>query len=193
MRARTFARIYEQNRWNGTETKAGPGSTMAATERLRAELPEVMARWGITSVLDAGCNEALWVPELPGYIGIDIVPSAIAAAKAHHPDRAYRVGDICTDELPRVAAVLCRDALQHLPLVDGLAAIANFRRAGAWVLFAGSHRGRKNRDVPVGGFYEVNLQEAPFHLGPPIWQVADGYWDDGQPWPEKFLGAWRLS
>lgn len=191
-RRQTFERIWRTNAWRGTETKAGPGSTLHATRSLRALLPEVMGRLGITSVLDAGCSEGWWMPDLPGYVGVDIVPAALDVAREHHPDRTYELGDICADPLPRIDAVICRDALQHMSLLDGLAALQNFRRAGAWVLFAGTHHGEENRDIRTGAFYRINVQAAPFWLGSPVWAIKDGSWDDTEPYPQKMFGAWRL-
>jgi hypothetical protein len=191
-RQQTFSRIWERNTWNGTETPAGPGSTMAATERLREELPRVVADFGIGSILDAGCADALWMPDLPGYVGVDIIPAAIERARERHPDREYVVGDICSDELPRCEAVLIRDALQHLSLRDGLTALQNFRRTGVkWVL-ASSHEGEENSDVPSGGYYPCNLQAAPFWFSEPRWKIPDGTWDSGVRYPNKVFGLWEL-
>jgi hypothetical protein len=191
-RQQTFIRIWERNAWNGTETPAGPGSTMAATQVLREELPRIVAEMGITSVLDAGCADARWMPDLPGYVGVDIVGEAIVMARDLHPDRTYLCADICADELPRCEAVLVRDALQHLSLRDGLTALQNFRRTGAKWLLASSHRGETNTDVASGGWYPCNLEAAPFWLGEPRWSIPDGTWESGMRWPTKVFGLWEL-
>lgn len=191
-RQRTFAGIWARNAWNGTETPAGPGSTMLATRTLQEELSRIIGEMGITSVLDAGCADSLWMPELPGYIGVDIIPAAIERAKERHPDRTYFVADICADELPRCEAVIVRDALQHLSLRDGLTALQNFRRTGVKWLLASSHEGEENSDVLSGGYYPCNLEAAPFWLGPPRWAIPDGIWDAGVRYPNKVFGLWEL-
>ena len=113
-RAQVFTLLYRRNGWNGRETRSGPGSGTEATAALREWLPEVLEELGVGSVLDAGCGEATWQPELPGYIGADIVREAVLAARERHPERTYVLADICRDDLPRTDAVFCRDALQHL-------------------------------------------------------------------------------
>lgn len=190
--AERFDEIYRANVWNGTETPAGPGSTLAATEHLREALPRLIADMAIGSVLDAGCSESWWMPDLPGYIGVDIVQGAIDRARELHPDREFVVADITADDLPRCEAVVIRDALQHLSLRDGLTALQNFRRSGAKWLLASSHEGETNTDVPSGSYFPCNLEAAPFWLGPPRWSISDGMWASGVRFPRKIFGLWEL-
>jgi hypothetical protein len=191
-RDKIFSHLYSRNGWNGDATRAGPGSSLKATETIQRELPRFLEELGVTSVLDAGCNDSLWQPDLPGYIGVDIVPAAIEASKRRHPDREYWVTDICTDDLPRTDAILCRDAMQHLSFADGLSALNNFRRSGAKYLIASMYTRGKNEDVPTGGYFQINLLDAPFWLGQPIWAVPDGFWEQHEQYPGKVLAAWTL-
>lgn len=192
MRADVFAGIYDSNAWNGTVTRAGPGSTSKATKRLAAALSAFFVDAGVTSVLDAGCSECYWQPAFPGYVGVDIVPAAIERARGAHPDRTFLVADVCEDELPQVEVVLCRDALQHMSLEDGTAAIHNFRRTGAWLLLAGSFANGMNRNIVTGSYYEPDLTQPPFSLGDPVVRFDDSAWDDGERWPGKYLTGFTL-
>lgn len=191
-RAQAFAEIWAQNAWNGTETNAGPGSTLAATRELREQIPRIIADLGVSSVLDAGCADSWWMPELPGYVGVDIIPDAISHASERHPERTYLVADICSDELPPCEAVICRDAIQHLSLRDGCAALNNFRRSGAKWLIASTHEGTTNVDVESGGYYQSNLEAEPFWLTDPIEVLSDGVWESGVRYPHKRLKVWEL-
>lgn len=191
-RVAAFTKVYRGNRWNGTETRSGPGSGLEATATLANVLPSVCAKYEIASVLDAGCGEGLWQPHLPGYIGVDLVKDALIVARRTHPDRTYESADICRDGLPKVDAILCRDALQHLPLADAQDAIANFRRSGARYLIASSHAGEPNRDVAVGEWYACNLEAPPFSLGKPLWELFDGRWAGQDRYPNKMIGLWSL-
>lgn len=191
--AERFNTIYETNEWNGKDgTRSGPGSSLEATEILRRTLPDLLSELGIGTVLDAGCGDALWQPELPGYIGIDISSVAVGRARRRHPERDFRTLDMCTDELPRCDAIICRDALQHLSLVDGLTALQNFRRSGAKWLLANTHRGGKNVDVPSGGWFEIDLEAGPFWLGEPVREIPDGAWKGQNRYPNKVFGIWEL-
>jgi hypothetical protein len=198
VRRETFERIYRDNTWRGTETRAGPGSSLQATAHLRRELPKLCEELGIASVLEAGCSEAWWQPELPGYIGVDIVADALERARANHPTWTFLLADICTDPLPRCDAVLCRQVLQHLSLEDGLAAVDNFRRSGAEYLIATSATRGGNRSVPTGTHYRCRPSDPPFNLGPPLRSIPDAAWwyvaEDPTPRSvePQSLDVWRL-
>jgi SAM-dependent methyltransferase len=191
-RAEIFDRIYRANAWNGRETASGPGSSQAATEQLQHELPLVVKAFGLWHVIDAGCGEGMWQPDLPGYVGVDVSGVALERARKEHPDRRYEQADICTDVLPEADAIVCRDALQHLSFADGLAAIQNFRRTGARWLFTSTHVGGRNQDVTTGGWYEIDVMTGPFWLGEPVWWIPDGTWGEVTPWPNKAFGLWSL-
>jgi SAM-dependent methyltransferase len=193
-----FERIYERNWWNGTETRSGPGSTLWATELVAPAVAELVGRLrpAVRRVLDAGCGEGFWVPELPGYVGVDGSPSALKAARDAHPDRAYLLGDLRTGMpvLPRADLVLTRDAMQHLPLGDCARCLATFRDTGARWLLASTYLEGANVDVAIGDTYCPDLSAEPFSLGPPLETIPDGRTGDReQPPPAtKVLGLWEL-
>src|SRR6201996_6168675 len=59
--AQRFQRIHDSNLWGAAESISGLGSEIDATAALRAELPRLLARLGITSLLDAPCGDAGWI------------------------------------------------------------------------------------------------------------------------------------
>lgn len=191
-RQRVFRNIFQRNAWNGDGTRAGPGSSMEATATLRTELPQRLSSMGVRSVLDAACGDSLWQPDLPGYVGIDIVREAVTVAQGAHSDRHYMVADIVSDDLPPADAILCRDVMQHLSFADGLGALKNFRRMGARWLIASTHDGGDNQDIETGGHYRIDLRAAPFDFGEPLWAIPDGMWNGGLQWPGKMLACWEL-
>lgn len=190
-----FSRIYRANAWNGVETRSGPGSGPVPTERVARQLVALVAHLGCASVLDAACGEGLWQPPLPGYVGLDVAPEAIEAARRNHPEREYRVHDLRTS-CPRADLVLCRDALQHLSLADGLATLAAIRSSGSSWLLASTYVGEANRNVRTGGYHMPDLEAAPYSLPPAELLLHDGY-DYGVPGVlrdrRKMLGLWRLA
>ncbi len=191
-----FSEIYRQNAWNGDESLSGPGSGDAATHRIRREIRLLVEELEIQSVLDAACGDGYWMPDLPGYIGIDVAPQAIRRARANHPERAYMSGDIASMRtLPTCQLVVTRDAMQHLSLADGQRFLDRLVTSGAGWLLASTYRGVDNIDVATGEFYSPNLEAEPFNLGAPERLIFDGY--DYQTGTEirdpfKFLGLWRL-
>src|SRR5450631_1937854 len=120
-----FRRIHDTNLWGAVASTSGLGSEIDATAVLRAELPRLLAKLGVTSLLDAPCGDAGWINQADlgvRYLGIDIVPDLIenlrARARAGEIKGEYRLADITGDSLPRCDAILCRDALVHLSLAN---------------------------------------------------------------------------
>lgn len=191
-----FSRIYRANAWNGVESLSGPGSGSAATGPVATALRELVAELGITSVLDAACGDGWWMPDLPGYVGVDVAPEAIRRSRRRHPNRLYRVGDFATMPLPRFDLVIVRDVLQHLSLAHGAAAIDALRRTGSRWLLASTYTGGANVDIADGDCYAPDLEAAPFDLGPPARRIFDGYAyheGGGVRDERKHLALWALT
>ena len=85
-----FSRIYRDNAWNGIETRSGPGSHREPTRRVADAIVELVDWLGIRSVTNVGCGEDSWMPDLPGYIGLDVAPEAIEVAQRTTPTAHYR-------------------------------------------------------------------------------------------------------
>lgn len=174
-----FARIAEGNTWDGTESVSGPGSTLEATALLRAALPDLLAKYEITSFLDVPCGDAYWIGQaLPAgitYTGGDIVPALIEKARKEKGDLGtFDVIDLVTDDLPRADLIMVRDCFIHLPHAKVKQAIANVKRSGARYLLTTTYPGRAaNIDIEIGGFRPVDLQAAPFNLPAPLEMILE--------------------
>src|SRR3979409_2684326 len=59
--AQRFRRIHDTNLWGAVASSSGLGSEIDATAMLRAELPRLFERLGVTSLLDAPCGDAGWI------------------------------------------------------------------------------------------------------------------------------------
>lgn len=197
----TFEEIYQTNFWEGEESLSGPGSGHFATHRLPWELMLFKDQWDKKdqpqSFLNVACGDDFWTPWLPGYIGVDVAPTAIARAKERHPNRTYIELDAVREELPTCDVVIVRDCIQHLPLEDGLALLENIRKSGTKWMIVSTFVDGVNEDIEVGDAYRNNLCEAPFNEGEPLKWIPDGYSttelemiptrDKG-----KFLGIWSM-
>lgn len=191
-----FGEIYRANAWNGDESRSGPGSGRAPTTYVAAAIVELAARLEVRSVLDAACGDGFWMPDLPGYVGLDVALEAIAIARENHPDRTYRVGSAAALEHEPFDLVILRDAIQHLSFEDGLAALEGIRRTGSTWLLASTYVGGDNVDIETGDCYSPDLEHAPFGLGPPLELIVDGYGYEhlGEIRDRrKHLGLWRLA
>jgi SAM-dependent methyltransferase len=199
--AQRFQRIHDVNLWGAAQSASGLGSELDATAVLRRELPRLLARLGIGSLLDAPCGDAGWINAAnPGvrYVGVDIVPDLIARLRARAAAAEiageYQLADITGDCLPRCEAVLCRDCLVHLSFANIERAVANFRRCGAtWLIATTFPEWQTNRDCEDGDWRALNLQHAPFNWDAPLELLNENCAEAGGGWRDKSLGVWRLS
>lgn len=191
----TFEDIYRGNLWNGTETRSGPGSGTIATRPIIRPILDIVAELGVGSVLDLGCGECFWQPELPGYLGLDVSPYAIRSARTRHPGRRFEVWNVA-DPLPDADLVMVRDVLQHLSAETVGLILARIRETAAGWLLASTYEDGSNEGMTDGGFARPDLTAYPFGLADPEVLIPDGY---GYHEPThvrdagKMLGLWRLS
>jgi hypothetical protein len=102
-----FQRIHDSNLWGAPQSVSGLGSEIDATAALRGELPRLLARLGVTLLLDAPCGDAGWINRSSlgvRYVGVDIVPDLVerlqAAAATGAISGDYHLADITRDPLP---------------------------------------------------------------------------------------------
>ena len=192
-----FNDVYRTNAWNGAESLSGPGSGLIPTTHLRRLLVDLVAGYDVRTVIDAACGDGYWMPDLPGYVGLDVAPEAIRLARLRNPHRTYMVGNIATMKLPRADLVIIRDAIQHMSFADGLAALASIRRSRSRYLLASTYVGGENVNIETGAdAYSPDLTAPPFSLPFPDALFFDGWtYHDATEIrdPRKHLGLWDLT
>jgi 2-polyprenyl-3-methyl-5-hydroxy-6-metoxy-1,4-benzoquinol methylase len=153
-----FQRIHDTNLWGADASVSGLGSEFDATATLRAELPALLRRLQVTSLLDAPCGDATWILRARlgvRIIGVDIVPDLIAALRERAArgdiEGEYHLADITQDALPRCDAILCRDCLVHLSFANIERALQKFRKSGAiWLITTTFPQWQQNIDGEDG-------------------------------------------
>ena len=174
-RQAVFQRIYDGNLWGDAESASGSGSSTAATETIRRELPRLFKRYGIRSLLDAPCGDFHWMQHVVGtldrYVGVDIVPALIERnSRRYRTDQvSFMCADIASDSLPTADAVLCRDCFIHLPtrLIRG--ALANFHASGIrYLLLTNDPDADPYSDIAIGSFRRLNFRAPPFSFPEPL-------------------------
>jgi 2-polyprenyl-3-methyl-5-hydroxy-6-metoxy-1,4-benzoquinol methylase len=198
--AQRFQRIHDTNLWGAAASVSGLGSETDATATLRTELPRLLARLKVTSLLDAPCGDAGWINQAAlgvRVVGVDIVPALIESLKARvaagdiHGE--YHLADITYDALPTCDAILCRDALVHLSFVNIERALANFRRSGAaWLITTTFPDWQMNADCEDGDWRARNFERPPFNWDAPVELINENCTEAGGGWRDKSLGVWRL-
>jgi SAM-dependent methyltransferase len=197
-RSRIFTRIHKTNFWGSSESASGIGSTLDQTAAIRSALPQLFYRLSIRVLLDAPCGDAKWIRHISNnlhqYIGVDVVPNLILGLNERAQDNEiFYLADIVSDPLPPADAILCRDALVHMPLKQAVATIQNFRLSEAQYLIATTFPGRSNTELPAGHWRPLNLSVAPFNLGTPIALINEKCTEGRGRYADKCLGVWPLQ
>lgn len=194
-----FREIHRQNVWNNDDSISGSGSSLHATQSLRAALPPLLGRLNIERMLDAPCGDYHWmavtnIGELD-YIGAELVPEIVESlvVKFANEKRHFMCLDMSVADLPKADLILCRDCLVHFSYEDIHRTLTNFRRSGARFIATTTYPNATfNVDCPTGHWRSLNLQLAPFNFPKPIEII----WDDvvthrGK--GDKNLAVWRID
>jgi SAM-dependent methyltransferase len=199
-RDQVFSTIFIEGGWGG-ESLSGPGSSLVETRAIRTELPRLMNRLNIRSILDAPCGDYFWLSSLElgvdEYLGIDIVPSLIAKNERlfASPSIRFEVADIVNYKPAAFDLILCRDCLVHLSFADSIAALKTFLNSQCRYLLTTTFPATaQNSDIVTGGWRPLNLQAAPFFFPDPIELTNEQYSGgvDGR-FSDKSLGLWDIQ
>ena len=197
---RIFSDIYRQRLWGDGESASGPGSGLARTAQIRADMTALIGRLGVRSLLDAGCGDFHWMQavllEIDSYIGVDVVRELVERNRACHSavGRQFEHIDITRDWLPTVDLIFCRDVLPHLSLSGAAEALGNFRRTGSTWLLATTFVDRdSNSDIVTGNWRPLNLGLEPFSLPTPAMLIDERCHHSGGIYADKRLGLWRVA
>jgi SAM-dependent methyltransferase len=195
-RLASFNTIYKEKRW-GDDNLSGGGSSVEFTKNTREVIYKIIKDFNCNSMLDVACGDFKWMPILLErlesnfkYIGCDIVQNLILQHKLLYPKYDFYHVDFVRDKLPTCDLIICRDALQHLPIDDIKKALDNFSTSGSKYLLATTHirypKWKNKRDIRVGQCRDRNLLLEPFSLEDPIVIYSDSQIS------HKFLGLWKL-
>jgi hypothetical protein len=158
------------------ETLSGSGSTMANTQNIRRELPQLIKKYSVTSMFDAPCGDGNWISNVElncSYVGGDLVSSFVSSAKRKELN-VYDF-DIRVNPFPPVDLWLCRACLYHLPWSHIRQALDNFISSDIPLALITSHVGTgESTDIKPGEFRRINFAEWDnFGLGEPIDRFVD--------------------
>lgn len=196
-----FTKIYRHNVFRGGESRSGEGSNLLQTEVIRREIPLLLERIGVRTMLDAPCGDFNWMQHtnivLDLYIGVDVVEELIAEDMRRYSTatRRFLCLDIIGDQLPHTDLVFCRDCLVHLGFGHVRKALRNFQLSGAKYLLTTTFPGSKtNIELEAGDIWRpLNLERPPFNLPPPMKLVNEGCTENEGAFADKSLGLWLLQ
>ena len=102
------------------QSLSGPGSMLQTTKRLRRCLGQWIARFNITSIVDAPCGDATWQGSIPGihevrYTGFDVSKHTLRRAKMTNANASlmrFVRTDLTKRVPPRADLIMVRDVVQ---------------------------------------------------------------------------------
>ena len=198
--AKVFTDIYARNAWNGRDSFSGTGSDLYQTRIIAKAIPALLREVAASTMLDVPCGDFHWMSrvDLSGvdYVGADIVDEIIQKNRALHarPGVRFCTLDLLEDNLPKVDLILCRDCLVHLSFDDVYTALGNVCRSGSQYLLTTTFPDRPdNRDILMGDWRPLNLEQAPFNLPPPLRRIDEGCTEGDGYFVDKSLGLWRID
>lgn len=190
-----FTGYYHRNHWGNDESRSGPGSDMFHTKTIRAELPSLLKRYGIKSMLDLPCGDFYWMQhvDLKGvqYIGADVVEPMIADNRKQFagPDRSFEVLNLLEDDLPQVDLIFARHVLFHFSYEKIHAALHHIKASGSKYLMTSTHPRGKNINIATGRSFHINLQAQPFGFPEPVACINDYSWGH----PVCYMALWKIE
>lgn len=190
-----FGEIYRRNIWGYKETASGGGSTLHNTQKVRENLPGLVAELGIDTLLDLPCGDLYWLSKIEfpvsRYIGGDIVPQLIERTRERYgrPDRTFVQIDICSDPLPYADMLLCRDCFIHLSEDMIFRAINNILRSEIKYLLTTTFPGGRNRSISTGDFFTIDLRAEPYNFPAPVRMLEDWV----PPFDRRYLALWEVE
>jgi len=175
-----FSDIYFSKGWQFEETVSGIGSTLAATQAIRTELPDLLKKLGTKDLLDIPCGDFRWMKEvelpIDHYYGADIVVELVISLqkKFGNDIRTFMHLDATCDQLPKVDTILCRDCLQHLTYEHVKQMLLNIKKSNATYLIVTNYSGATcNTDIQDGQWRPLNLLLPPFNFPEPLFCIDE--------------------
>lgn len=193
-----FNNIYKDNLWGDNDSVSGSGSNLSQTKKIIEEIPKILEKYDIKSLLDAPCGDFYWMKEIEmniKYIGMDIVSGVIKEnQKYKKTNRTFLVGDLTDDTLPKVDLILCRDCLVHLSFEKINLALQNFKKSGSKYLLTTSFIERDvNMNIYTGDWRPINFQIHPFNFPSPLEIIIEECSESNNAYKDKSLLLWRLE
>lgn len=205
-----FTSIYKGNLWRDAESVSGDGSSLKATEQLRADLRNLFKTMNIRSIADVPCGDFNWFKainyEFDYYVGYDIVKELVDENTKRYGSSTiqFRCANIIETNFDPVDLILCRDFVIHCSNKDIFAFFANLRLSSISRILLSQYSNCRNRDIATGNRYRpIDFKQDPFNLPEPevlivenighMFDTAKCHTHGPQKPLEKYLGCWKTS
>lgn len=199
-----FAGVFLNNAFGGVTSLSGRGSDLDQTKRIEEELPNLLRKYGVKSLLDLPCGDQNWISKVwlnnIDYIGADIVRELILKNNKLYGSnsRTYIELDILRESPPEADLILCRDLLVHFNTKQIYIALRKMKNSGArFILTTTFTNDRIYKNLPIFtqsvGWRPINLEAAPFNFPQPLEVVNEECTESNGLFADKSLALWKLS
>lgn len=174
-------KFYQDNKNNNIESVSGWGSFLRHTTDIRRELPRLLHKYDIKSIVDCPCGDWNWMKHVNldkvGYLGLDIVEDIIEENTKKYGSTIVRfeVFDLINNVPPRADLFICRDFLFHLSLDNQYKASQNIRASRCKFLLTTTFPNiTENKELQPDelnagwGWRPINVELPPFDFKNPI-------------------------
>ena len=181
------------------ETKSGPGFTLAQTETIRREIPKLIEKYAIKTLVDYPCGDFNWMKEMLKnvevlYLGFDGDSGLVKENVEKYCSKSINFDsiDAIKDTLPKADLILCRDCFVHLPYNTAKQIIRNMKKSGSKYLLTTTFvRRMVNEDY--SGWRPINLQMGPFLFPPALEIINENCTEVDGCYSDKCLALWKLD
>jgi len=198
-----FESVYQENRFNGGESRSGEGSSLSATSVIREELPKLLQKLNIRTILDIPCGDLHWISQIDkkgaSYLGADISHSLIENNKRNYSNfGTFMQIDAIAEIPPKVDLIFCRDMLVHLPNEMVKRVLANFCKSqSTWLLTTTFTHRVKNKNFSFSknqvAWRPLNLERAPFNFPSAEVVINEDCKEGNGLFSDKSLGLWKIE
>jgi hypothetical protein len=170
-----FTEIYHSNYWDDTHSLSGSGSNLKSTKGVIKQLPVLIKKFNINSILDAPCGDFYWMKNVLNkvninYLGGDIVGKIVNSNNSKYKSKKINFTkiNIISDALPSAQLMICRDCLFHFSYNDIFMFFKNFIKSNIKFLLVTSHQNDRNKflnkDIITGDFRKIDLFSEQFNF-----------------------------
>lgn len=199
-----FDQYAKNNIWGDVDSVSGGGSNLIQTATIRKEIPNLIKKYEIKSMIDAPCGDYFWMKEIQAllekeldmYRGIDIVASLAANNQQQFATNktSFLNLDITSQTIPTVDLIFTRDCLVHLSFANIYKVIRNYRKSQSkYLLTTTFTRTSPNKDIFDGDWRTLNLELAPFFFPKPILLINENCTEGEGHYEDKCLGLWEIK
>jgi len=194
MSEKVFTDIYMLNSWGCKETASGSSSTVARTTELRSQIPMLIEKLNIKSILDCGCGDFNWMKHVDlsnvQYLGVDIVNKMISRNQEMYTKSniRFQITDVIYDPPETADLWIARDICCFYGYSEIKKFFQKFLESNSsYLAITSIQTEQENINGTTGIWRSLNLAAAPFHLSTSYTNMKD----DKQWFREKVLQVYK--